>query len=45
MSLRRVKVLSYSLRSEYAIKLVTENGYCESFNVKLRDDLLNGEIF
>ncbi len=22
-----------------------ENGYCESFNAKLRDDLLNGEIF
>jgi putative transposase len=22
-----------------------ENGYCESFNGKLRDDLLNGEIF
>ena len=21
------------------------NGYCESFNGKLRDDLLNGEIF
>lgn len=22
-----------------------ENGYCESFNPKLRDELLNGEIF
>jgi putative transposase len=22
-----------------------ENGYCESFNGRLRDDLLNGEIF
>jgi transposase InsO family protein len=22
-----------------------ENGYCESFNGKLRDDCLNGEIF
>jgi hypothetical protein len=22
-----------------------ENGYCESFNSKLRDELLNGEIF
>ncbi len=22
-----------------------ENGYCESFNLKLRDELLNGEIF
>jgi transposase InsO family protein len=22
-----------------------ENGYCESFNSKLRDDLLRGEIF
>ena len=22
-----------------------ENGYCESFNDKLRDELLNGEIF
>jgi len=22
-----------------------ENGYCESFNVKLRDECLNGEIF
>ena len=22
-----------------------ENGYCESFNAKLRDELLNGEIF
>ena len=22
-----------------------ENGYCESFNWKLRDELLNGEIF
>jgi putative transposase len=22
-----------------------ENGYCESFNSKLRDKLLNGEIF
>ncbi len=21
------------------------NGYCESFNAKLRDELLNGEIF
>ena len=23
----------------------TENGYCESFNSKLRDEFLNGEIF
>ena len=22
-----------------------ENGYCESFNVRLRDEFLNGEIF
>jgi transposase InsO family protein len=22
-----------------------ENGYCEAFNGKLRDELLNGEIF
>ena len=22
-----------------------ENGYCESFNSKLRDEILNGEIF
>lgn len=22
-----------------------ENGYCESFNAKLRDELLNGETF
>jgi transposase InsO family protein len=22
-----------------------ENGYCESFNLKLRDELLNGDIF
>jgi len=22
-----------------------ENGYCESFNSKLRDEFLNGEIF
>jgi transposase InsO family protein len=22
-----------------------ENGYCESFNGRLRDELLNGEIF
>jgi len=22
-----------------------ENGYCESFNGKLRDEFLNGEIF
>jgi transposase InsO family protein len=22
-----------------------ENGYCESFNGKLRDEMLNGEIF
>ncbi|MGS0625838.1 integrase core domain-containing protein [Ralstonia sp. VS2407] len=22
-----------------------ENGYCESFNGKLRDELLNGELF
>ena len=22
-----------------------ENGYCESFNGKLRDELLNGEFF
>ena len=22
-----------------------ENGYCESFNSKLRDELLNGELF
>ena len=22
-----------------------ENGYCESFNSKLHDELLNGEIF
>ncbi len=22
-----------------------ENGYCESFNSRLRDELLNGEIF
>jgi putative transposase len=22
-----------------------ENGYCESFNSKMRDELLNGEIF
>ncbi len=24
---------------------VWENGYCESFNGKLRDELLNGELF
>ena len=24
---------------------VIENGYCESFNGKLRDECLNGEIF
>lgn len=24
---------------------VPENGYCESFNGKLRDECLNGEIF
>ena len=23
----------------------SEDGYCESFNVRLRDELLNGEIF
>jgi len=23
----------------------SENGYCESFNSKLRDELLNGKIF
>jgi putative transposase len=22
-----------------------ENGYCESFNARFRDELLNGEIF
>ena len=22
-----------------------ENGYCESFNTRLRDEMLNGEIF
>jgi putative transposase len=22
-----------------------ENGYCESFNARLRDELLNGEVF
>ena len=22
-----------------------KNGYCESFNVRFRDELLNGEIF
>ena len=26
-------------------RLPWENGYCESFNGKLRDELLNGEIF
>ena len=26
-------------------RLPWENGYCESFNSKLRDELLNGEIF
>ena len=26
-------------------ELEAENGYCESFNGKLRDELLNGEIF
>ncbi len=25
--------------------ILWENGYCESFNSKLRDELLNGEIF
>jgi putative transposase len=26
-------------------RVAWENGYCESFNGKLRDELLNGEIF
>ena len=25
--------------------LTKENGYCESFNARFRDELLNGEIF
>jgi hypothetical protein len=28
-----------------ALLYIAENGYCESFNSKLRDELLNGEIF
>jgi transposase InsO family protein len=39
-----------SQRSSYIPVYITpaspwENGYCESFNGKLRDELLNGEIF
>ena len=30
---------------EYEARKAEENGYCESFNGKLRDELLNGEIF
>ena len=26
-------------------RTVTENGYCESFNARFRDEFLNGEIF
>jgi putative transposase len=25
--------------------LLWENGYCESFNARFRDELLNGEVF
>jgi len=35
----------YHLRYLKAGKRVWENGYCESFNCKLRDQFLNGEIF
>ncbi|CUH40383.1 putative transposase OrfB [Jannaschia seosinensis] len=31
--------------SERRQRTDTENGCCESFNAKLRDELLNGEIF
>lgn len=34
-----------SLRQPTSSKCPWENGYCESFNGKLRDELLNGEIF
>jgi putative transposase len=30
---------------EFSVHTPWENGYCESFNSKLRDELLNGEIF
>jgi putative transposase len=34
------------IRSDNGPEFVAwENGYCESFNAKLRDELLNGEIF
>ncbi len=29
----------------YRTRLTLENGYVESFNARLRDELLNGEIF
>jgi len=32
-------------RTEFLERTPWENGYCESFNGKLRDELLNGEIF
>jgi len=35
-------VIMSSLADEFAAR---ENGYCESFNSKLHDEFLNGEIF
>ena len=47
----RVKTLSLCLAGTGAKTLglepgaLRENGYCESFNSKLRDECLNGEVF
>ena len=34
-----------SVQEPVAVNSPWENGYCESFNGKLRDECLNGEIF
>ncbi len=37
--------LGFDLAAPFAFSDRTENGYVERFNGKLRDELLNGEIF
>jgi transposase InsO family protein len=45
ISLMRVMLVSLAKAVYIAPGSPWENGYCESFNGKLRDELLNGEIF
>ena len=47
-AIRQVQITEqtyYRWRKQYGGMGAGQNGYCESFNARFRDELLNGEIF